>query len=216
LAVKDLSGSEIKTSKKKIGFLGGSFNPIHYGHLILAESARVKFNLSEIIFIPSGIPCYYKDETPINSEYRHNMALLAISSNPYYSISRIEIDKKEPSFTVDTIKNISKLYDHSEYEYNYIIGSDQADDLLKWKSSDELLTYTDILVGSRPEYSTNDILIKLKPLKDLISRIHFFDMPMIGISSKLIRNNIRERKSIKYLLPLEVEDYIYKNKLYFN
>jgi nicotinate-nucleotide adenylyltransferase len=214
--VKDLSGSEFITSKKKIGFLGGSFDPIHFGHLILAESARVKYDLSKVVFIPSSLPCYFKDETPINSQYRYNMVLLATSSNPYYSVSRIEIDKKESSFTVDTMKNISNIYDHSEYEYNYIIGSDQADSLLKWKSSEELLTFTDILVGSRPEYSKKDILIKLEPLKDLINRIHFFNIPMIGISSKLIRNNLRERKSIKYLLPIEVEDYIYKNNLYIN
>jgi len=210
---KDLSGSKA-IQKTKLGFLGGTFNPIHYGHLILAESARTLLDLTKIIFIPSGRPCYYKEEKPIDAKHRYNMTQLAIDSNPYFSILSIEIEKESPSYTIDTIKDISQNYNLNEFEYYYIIGSDQAIDLLKWKSPEELLSYTNLIVANRPEYPANDLFSILRPLENYFHKIHQIDILQIGVSSKIIRKRIREDDSIKYLLPVEVESYIYKNNLY--
>lgn len=200
--------------KINLGFLGGSFNPIHHGHLILAEYARVEFSLSKVVFIPTGNLGYGKVVPPISGEHRYNMVSLAISSNPYFSVSRIEVERNEPTYTIDTLKGLLDIYDSSIYEYYYIVGLDSALDLLSWKEPTEILNYAYFIVGSRPDYSVENLFEKLSPLKEYFHKIHLFKIPLLEISSNCIRRRLKEKKSIKYLAPELVEDYIIENKLY--
>ena len=201
-------------SKIKLGFLGGSFNPIHYGHLALAESARVEFDLLRVIFIPTGNPGYGKEPSPISGEHRYIMTTLATSSNPYFSVSRIEIERGKSTYTIDTLKRLSNLYNPCDYDYYYIVGLDSALELLSWKEPKEVLSHTSFIVGTRPDYPLEDFFERLSPLKEYFHKIHLFKIPLLGISSNYIRECIGKGKSIKYLAPELVEDYIIKNKLY--
>lgn len=210
MARRDLSGS----NKISIGFFGGSFNPIHYGHLLLAESARVEFNLKSVVFIPTGNPGYGKEPLPIEPEHRFNMVLLAISSNPCFFISRTEIERNKPTYTVDTLQKLINIYNPSIYEYYYIVGLDSALDLPNWKEIDKVLNYTSFAVGTRADYSIDEFHRKLSPFERYFSKIHLFKMPLIEISSRLIRDRVKEGRSIKYLVPDVVEEYISKNNLY--
>jgi nicotinate-nucleotide adenylyltransferase len=201
-------------SKLNLGIFGGSFNPIHYGHLILAEFARVEYCLSKVIFIPTGDLGYGKEILPISGEHRFNMVSLATSSNPFFSVSRIELERKEPTYTVDTLKKLINIYDTSIYEYYYIVGLDSAVDLLSWKEPTEILNYAYFIVGSRPDYSVEDLFEKLSPINEYFHKIHLLKIPLLEISSNYIRKRLGEGKSIRYLVPELVEDYIINNKLY--
>lgn len=205
-----MSGS----NKINIGFFGGSFNPIHLGHLIIAEFARIEFNLESIIFIPTGNPGYGKDSLSTGAEHRFNMVLLAISDNPFFFSSRIEVEQNEPTYTINTLKKLRETYNPDIYGYYYIVGLDSALDLSNWKEPYEVLNYTSFAVGTRWDYSSKEFYEKLSPFNKYFSKIHLFKMPIIEISSRLIRDRIKDGNSIKYLVPNNVEEYIVKNNLY--
>lgn len=198
----------------RIGLMGGSFNPIHHGHLVLAESARIEFSLAKVFFIPTGKPGYPVKEIPISPDHRYNMTLLAIESNPYFFVSRIETDRKEPCFTVDTLALFFKEFPKPNYELFFITGADSVLDILTWKNPQEVLSFANFIAGTRPNYSFSDFFDKLSDLPNAKDQIHLIESPSLDISSSQIRANIRAGKSIRYLVPYEVESYIYKHKLY--
>ncbi len=184
----------------KIGIFGGSFNPIHLGHLIIAEQIREQCDLDKILFIPVGIPSHRENNLE-NSQKRYEMIKLAIKDNLNFKVSDIEIKNSETSYTYDTLKKLKK--ENPENIYFEIIGEDSAEYLDKWKEIDELLKITQFLVFRRNgNYKQNHKNIKV------------LETPIIQISATQIRNKIKKKESIKYLVNERVIEYIKTNKLY--
>lgn len=199
---------------KRIAVLGGTFNPIHNGHLIIAEMIREEFNLNKIIFIPSGRPPHKKADEISDVEHRYNMVLSAVHSNPTFEVSRIEIERTGYTYTVDTVKELKEIYGEGTLLY-YLIGADVLYDLLTWKNCEEVFKLCQFIVALRPGYKEKDFMEQIKYLSiNYLAKIHTRNVPLIEISSTLLRQKIKEGKSIRYLVPQAVEDYIIKNRLY--
>lgn len=194
--------------------MGGSFNPIHLGHLLLAETARENFSLSQVIFMPTGNPGYHVKEMPISSEHRFVMTSLAVASNSNFIVSRMELDRVQPSFTIDTIVELRNIYPIETVDLFFITGADSILDILSWKMPAEILKLTSFIAGTRPSYDLGDFEEKVNQLGQAREKIHLMQMPMLDISSSQIRRNIREGKSIRYLVVESVFCYIEKNKCY--
>jgi nicotinate-nucleotide adenylyltransferase len=205
---------DLTPTKTRVGIMGGSFNPIHLGHLLLAETALQDFQLSRVIFIPTGNPGYQVKEKPISPEHRYAMTSLAISSNPLFFISRIEIDRIDPSYSIDTLREIRKIYPLDRVELFFITGADAILDILSWKNPQEILKITSFIAGTRPNYTLDDFYQKIGTLELAKEKIHLMKIPMLEISSSQIRSLLREGKSVRYLVPDLVLSYIEKNKCY--
>lgn len=190
----------------KYGIFGGTFNPPHIAHSIVADNVRQQLNLDKIIFIPSGNPPL-KESIP--AEQRLAMAKLAFGNDRNFEVSEIEIeDAEDKSYTVDTLRKLKKKYVNTETELYLIIGMDNLIDLPNWKDPEKLFDLAKIIVINRPENKKDDAR------KDLREKALFVDVPDLEISSRIIRRNISEGKSVKYLVCDAVEEYIEKNGLY--
>lgn len=197
----------------KIGIMGGTFNPIHNGHLILSEHIREECKLDKIIFIPTGNPPHKDLGDILDNKTRKEMVELAIAPNPYFTISTIEMDRKGVSYTVDTIRELKRKY--SQAELYIIIGGDSLLNLEKWKDYKELISNNKLLVADRYRANMKETREKIEEFnKKYNSNIVKVNNPIIHISSTNIRDRIRKGLSIKYLLPESVEEYIEKNNLY--
>ena len=198
----------------KIGIMGGTFDPIHYGHLVTAEAAREKFCLDKVVFVPSGNPPHKKDKPISPGMDRANMTVLAIANNPYFEVSDIELKREGCTYTVDTLKGFIKTYDE-DVQFYFITGADAVMEIFTWKDVSTILKLCRIVSAYRPGSDIN----KFKSMVDELERvyrsnIHMIEVPALAISSTEIRRRVREGITIKYLLPEKVEDYILKKGLY--
>jgi len=201
---------------KKYGIMGGTFDPIHVGHLVIAEEIRWKFNLDKVIFVPAGNPPH-KDISKITSgEHRYRMTLLATISNSYFDVSTIELEKQGITYTIDTIKELKSLCKNNT-EFYFITGADSILELSTWKDVDQLLSMCNFVAATRPGFQLSKIETKVKELESKYNKcIYTVSTPALQISSTDIRNRIREGRPVKYLLPESVEAYIKKHKLYLD
>ena len=199
---------------KNTGIMGGTFNPIHIGHLIAAQEAMEEFKLERIIFIPNRIPPHRQNEPGLlKGSVRFDMVNLAINSNPYFRGSRIELDREEISYTYHTIRSLKEEY--PETDFSFITG---VDSLLKdpWVKLDELLgLLKNFIAVTRPGFDDSLLKDRIAEL-DLSNggNVKLLPVPKVGISSTMIRQRIKNGKSIKYMVPDPVESYIRKNNLY--
>lgn len=193
--------------------MGGTFDPIHNGHLILAEYARVEFDLDDILFIPTGNPPH-KDLDGISlKDHRYEMTSLAIKSNPHFQISDIEIRQEKTTYTVDTIESLRKSYE--DRELYFILGADSFSNIHLWKDYKRLLTLCNIIIAKRLDTDNEKLNKKLNELSQVYrDSLYVLESPLIEISSTEIRNRIKKGISTKYLVPELVESYIEKNGLY--
>jgi len=198
---------------KHIGIIGGTFNPIHIGHLILAEHARCEFNLDEILFIPTGVS-YFKDpETVASKKDRLNMTSEAIMDNPHFALSTIETDRPGNSYTYETLELLKSS--HKGYTFYLILGADSLFQIEEWKNPESIMKNAIILASIRKGQSKEELLIKAHELMDRYEAdIRILEFPYIDISSTDIRNRISEGKSVKYMLHESTLNYIEKNKMY--
>jgi len=204
----------VKFNPEKIGISGGTFNPIHYGHLIVAEMVRDEFGLEKILFVPSGMPPHKNLRDVAGAEHRFNMVQQAVKNNPYFFESRVEVERGGYTYTIDTLKNLRQTYGKDAKLY-YIIGADVLSDLLTWRNYQEVFGICEFIAVLRPGNGIEVFNRQMEYLRDTFGAvIHFIDTPLIEISSTEIRNRIRQGKSIKYLVPEAVEDYIKENRLY--
>ena len=199
---------------KRLGIMGGTFDPIHYGHLVTAEEARGRFELDKVVFVPSGKPPHKKGYTVTEARHRYLMTILAVATNPYFEVSRLEIERKGYSYTIDTV---SHFYETSpkDCEIFFITGADAILEILTWKNVEELLGKTKFIVATRPGIDLKHLDAVVTQLPAHGSNAIFpLEVPAMAISSTDIRRRVKEDRSIKYLLPEAAEQYIYKNGLY--
>jgi len=195
----------------RIGIFGGTFDPIHYGHLIISQQAKEQFELSTVVFIPCGDP-YHKKETNVSSkEHRLNMVKIAIEDNQCFEISDIEIKREGETYAIDTLRELKSGQYKNDLLF-YVIGSDI--DISSWKDYKDVFELTEFIKIHRISVDTvNNLDIRQK---EFVSKIHYINDIFIGISSTDIRNKVKQKKSIKYFVPDVVEKYIIKNNLYIN
>ncbi|WP_136479226.1 nicotinate-nucleotide adenylyltransferase [Acetivibrio thermocellus] len=204
----------MEVNVKRIGILGGTFDPIHNGHLIMAEIIRGAFELDKVLFIPSGNPPHKKNQTVTDAEHRYNMVCEALKGNPYFEKSRIEVDREGYTYTIDTLAILNEQYKGIADLY-YIIGADVLYDLLTWKDCEKVFGICKFIAALRPGTGKEGFRERIKYLEDRFSAsILEAEIPLIEISSTMIRNRVKEGKSIKYLVPETVENYIKKEGLY--
>ncbi|MBD5445090.1 MAG: nicotinate-nucleotide adenylyltransferase [Lachnospiraceae bacterium] len=193
--------------------MGGTFNPIHIGHLIIAERAREQFDLEEVLFMPCGMP-YMKDTSELlPSDIRAKMVSLAIKDNPFFILSTIEIEKKGSTYTYETLEQLKS--ENPDTEYYFILGADSLWTISDWKEPEKIFKNCHILAAVRDDKSTQDMENHIIFLKNKFGAdIFLLKTGQIEVSSTVIRNLLKEDLSIRYLVPNAVYDYIIKNELY--
>ena len=205
-------------NNRKIGIMGGTFNPIHYGHLVTAEEALIQFHLERVIFIPTGEPPHKTTGKIASPEDRYLMTVMATASNREFYVSRIEIDKKGKSYTIDTLRELKKIYGKNS-ELFFITGADAILEILTWKDTGEIIALCKFIAATRPGYNIS----KMEDLKKRLFNekvemaeqcLFIMEIPALAISSTDIRNRIKSNRPIKYLLPESVSSYLLKNDLY--
>lgn len=195
---------------ERIGVMGGTFDPIHYGHLFAAEEARLAMGLDKVLFVPTGTPPH-KDGVAITPAHRrYEMTFLAVADNPYFEISDLEIVRSGSSYTIDTLRELHRMYPGADFFL--IIGTDAMLDLIHWKNPLDISSLSTIVVISRPGYDA----VKAE-LPDVIQNtLQMIETTPPEISSTDIRQRVRTKRSVQYLLPPSVRMYIMKNDLYMN
>ena len=197
----------------KLGIMGGTFDPIHFGHLAMAESAREIFKLEEILFIPSARPPHKVGRQIASEAHRLMMTFLATKSNDKFNVSPMEMLRDGFSYTLDTVNELHRKFG-DDTELFFIIGSDSMKDLSHWHKAKELVGKAHFLAAARPGVEINfDEIVNFFG-EVATTHIHQFTTPGLDISSTEIRDRVLQGRSIKYLLPEVVENYIYEERLY--
>jgi nicotinate-nucleotide adenylyltransferase len=192
----------------QVGIMGGTFDPIHMGHLMAGERARVEAGLDEVWFMPSNVPPHKKNAPLATAEQRWEMVCRALEGNRYFRPTDIEIRKGGISYSIDTIEMLIAL--HSTHTFSYIIGADMVQYLPKWHRIDELVQHIRFIGLGRPGYE-----LHLERLPSHIrERVRVITMPLIEISATGIREECGRNGSIRYWVPDSVHDYIEVNRLY--
>ena len=197
----------------KSGVLGGTFDPIHNGHLAVAEEVRRRLGLDEVIFVPAGKP-WLRMNTPLSAAtYRVQMVRLAIAGRPYCKLSLVEIERAGPSYTVDTVNRLRAQLDSGD-ELFFILGWDNLAELPRWHEPRQLVRACSLVAVPRPGYDLPD----LKPLEALVpglaASLILLDAPLVDISASLVRERVSRGLSIRQLIPGPVADYIEEHGLY--
>ncbi len=198
----------------KIGIAGGTFNPIHLGHLIIAEYMKCKFFLDKVIFIPSNNPPHKDRNAILDATHRYEMVRLATESNPDFEVSDIELQREGVTYTVDTLEELHSIYGNT-VDFFFLSGADVVFDIRNWRSPEKVLKLCTLITTGRPTHNIADFESGVKELVNKYNaRVLTADSPLIDISSTMIRDRIQKGLSIKYLVPELVEQYIINNKLY--
>jgi nicotinate-nucleotide adenylyltransferase len=202
--------------KRRIGILGGTFNPIHIGHLIIAEAGRESYDLQKVLFIPSAHPPHKDGRNVIDANHRYRLVSLAVADHPLFEVSDIEMKMGGRSYSIETVAELKKI-EGERSEFFFVIGSDSVPELRTWKNIEGLAGLCRFVVVPRPGWELErlarmDIGLPESFKGALLS--HTISAPLIGISSTDIRDRIRRGRSIRYLVPRAVEEYIAEYNLY--
>jgi len=199
---------------RRVGVMGGTFDPIHYGHLVTAEAARAGFGLERVIFVPAGRPPHKEPRAVSDPEHRYLMVVLATITNPHFEVSRVDIERPGLSYTVDTIRELRARLG-GDTELYFITGADAMLEILHWKDGDTLLGMCHFIAATRPGFVLSKVEERLgEAWVRHRDRVHFLQVPALAISSTDIRARVREGRPIRYLLPDAVAHYIAKTGLY--
>jgi nicotinate-nucleotide adenylyltransferase len=194
-----------------IGILGGTFDPIHIGPLVVAEEARIKLGFNEVLFVPAGQPLLKPDRNITPSDQRVEMVRRAIADNPHFKLCTIEAERPGPSYTVDTVMMLREQLG-SEVGLFFILGRDTLAELPSWKEPKKLVQLCRLVVA--PRLGSKDLQHLETEIPGLLGKVVQLDMPVIGISSSGIRQRVAQRLPIRYLVPAGVEKYISEQKIY--
>ncbi|MFT4186103.1 MAG: nicotinate-nucleotide adenylyltransferase [Micrococcaceae bacterium] len=189
-------------TKKRIGVMGGTFDPIHHGHLVAASEVAQKFGLEEVIFVPTGQP-WQKGSSVSDAEHRYLMTVIATASNPRFTTSRVDVDRQGPTYTIDTLRDLQE--ERPDTELVFITGADAMAQILSWKESDKLWDIAHFVGVTRPGHTLPDMV------KDSLS---YLEIPALAISSTDCRQRVENGMPVWYLVPDGVVQYIQKYNLY--
>ena len=192
---------------RRLGIMGGTFDPIHYGHLVTAEEALVQFELEGVLFVPTGSPWMKEHEVVSPAEDRYLMTVIATASNPVFSVSRIEVDREGQTFAVDTLR---ALKDETDADLYFVTGADAILEILHWKEPEELFELAHFIAATRPGYDVAGFEVP-GGARDAVT---VMTIPALAISSTDIRDRVKSGRPIRYLVPEGVKSYIEKAGLY--
>jgi nicotinate-nucleotide adenylyltransferase len=196
-------GGADEPRRRKIGIMGGTFDPIHNGHLVAASEVQQHFGLDEVLFVPTGQP--WMKPAVTDSEHRYLMTVIATAANPRFTVSRVDIDRDGPTFTIDTLRDIRRL--HPDADLFFISGADAIAQILDWKDVEELWSLAHFVAVSRPGH---DLIISALPTQEVSS----LEVPALAISSTDCRSRVSRGFPVWYLVPDGVVQYISKHHLY--
>lgn len=194
----------------RLGIMGGTFDPIHYGHLFVAEEARAIFGLEKVLFVPNGNPPHKKDYAITSARHRFAMTQIATAENPFFQCSSIEQERDGPSYTYETLALLRKEY--SGHELYYITGVDAVSDILSWKRHEEVIGNAKFIAATRPGFDPEALKQRLP--EAYMNRIYLLRTTAIGTSSTDIRERVRTNLPVRYLTSDGVLDYIRRQNLY--
>lgn len=192
--------------------MGGTFDPIHFGHLVTAEEALVQFNLDKVIFMPTGSPAAKRDVDVSPVEHRYLMTVLATAANPDFEVSRMEVDRPGLTYTVDTLAALREQYGPAA-ELFFITGADAVWEIVGWKDAEKVAGLATFIAATRPGYD----LEQARRSHEVAAsgfKIDYIEVPALAISSTDLRRRVAERRPIRYLTPESVVAYIEKHGLY--
>jgi nicotinate-nucleotide adenylyltransferase len=189
----------------RVGIMGGTFDPIHHGHLVAASEVASLYDLDEVIFVPTGEPWQKTERVISPAEHRYLMTVIATASNPRFWVSRVDIDRAGPTYTIDTIRDIAEL--RPDAELYFITGADALAQILSWKDAEEALRRAHFVGVGRPGYELSDAHLP-------IDAVTLLDVPAMAISSSGCRERVQDGRPVWYLVPDGVVQYINKHRLY--
>lgn len=198
-------------SNARLGVFGGTFDPIHYGHLRLANEALYQFRLDRVLFIPAGRPPHKLGEPLTGRHDRWAMTLLAVNSHPKFDISAMEMERDGPSYTVDTLLELQAIYSAGA-DFYFIMGADAVLEMHTWKQPDRVLDLCQLVLSARPGFDLQSL--KHVPVPGLMERAQVMQGPLMDVSSTQIRQRVLSNESICYMTPEPVVEYIRKTGLY--
>ncbi len=196
------------SERRRVGIMGGTFDPIHHGHLVAASEVQSWFDLDEVIFVPTGEPWQKADREVSPAEHRYLMTVIATAANPRFEVSRVDIDRRGPTYTIDTLRELTAL--HPDADLYFITGADAMAALLTWQDHEELFKLAHFVGCTRPGHELTDVSLEGLP-KD---RITLVEIPALTISSTDCRHRVESGEPVWYLVPDGVVQYIGKHELY--
>ena len=196
-----------------IGVMGGTFDPIHNGHLAVAEEVRSRLDLAELLLVPAGQPWLKMDSPILSAEYRVHMVRLAIAGKPHFKLSTIEIERPGATYTVDTMAELQAQLG-AENDLFFILGWDNLAELPQWKEPSRLITMCRLVAVPRPGYPRPDLKALEALIPGLSQRVILMDKPEIDISASAIRDRVAQGLPISHLVPEPVDRYIREQRLY--
>ncbi|WP_206431993.1 nicotinate-nucleotide adenylyltransferase [Bifidobacterium callimiconis] len=191
----------------RIGIMGGTFDPIHNGHLVAASEVAWVYDLDEVMFVPTGRPVFKLDKAVTNAEDRYLMTVIATASNPQFTVSRVDIDRPGVTYTIDTLRDIHAA--RPDAELFFITGADAVAEIMRWKDADEMWGLAHFVAVSRPGYSPD-----MQTLDVPARAVDMLEIPALAISSTDVRRRSRDGEPVWYLVPDGVVQYISKHGLY--
>lgn len=212
-----VDGSIDLSRVRRLGLMGGTFDPIHLGHLVTAEAALTSFKLDKVLFIPSGQPPHKTEKIVSPREQRWLMTELAVVTNPFFEVSPVEVHRTGYSYSADTVSYFKSVVG-SKCELYFITGADAILEILTWKKLDELFAGCTMIAATRPGFQYDAMKDRLRHMlrDEYLEKIITIEVPAMAISSTDIRDRVANGRSIKYLVPEPVEQFIYKQRLYTN
>ncbi|WP_293785207.1 nicotinate-nucleotide adenylyltransferase [uncultured Aeromicrobium sp.] len=196
------------SERRRIGVMGGTFDPIHHGHLVAASEVQAWFDLDEVIFVPTGRPWQKADRIVSPPEDRYLMTVIATAANPRFQVSRVDIERHGLTYTIDTLRDLSQQ--HPDADLYFITGADAMAAILTWRDHDELFELAHFVGCTRPGHEMDDDTLRGLPAE----RVTLVEIPALAISSTDCRERVRKGEPVWYLVPDGVVQYIGKHRLY--
>ncbi|MDU0293404.1 nicotinate-nucleotide adenylyltransferase [Saccharothrix longispora] len=193
------------SNRRRIGVMGGTFDPVHHGHLVAASEVQARFDLDEVVFVPTGQPWQKSEREVSPAEDRYLMTVVATASNPRFSVSRVDIDRPGPTYTVDTLADLKAA--HPDADLFFITGADALEQILSWRRADDVFALAHFIGVTRPGYELDDT--HLPP-----GAVSLVEVPAMAISSTAVRARTASGLPVWYLVPDGVVQYISKRRLY--
>lgn len=192
-------------TRPRVGVMGGTFDPVHHGHLVAASEVQARFDLDEVVFVPTGLPTFKLDQDVTVAEHRYLMTVIATASNPRFTVSRVDIERDGVTYTVDTLRDLR--VQRPDADLFFITGADAIEQILTWKDADELFEMAHFVAVTRPGHA-----LSVAGLPD--GRVSLLEIPALAISSTDVRARARAGEPVWYLVPDGVVQYIAKHRLY--